>query len=732
MKNAGSKIANSRAFGEGSFLGETARAVFGEDGTLSKKSALYKEIQNWFNPAVRKKGRSEIAEKRRSRVQEKLAFKEDGYAAVRVLGDNTAKANNTLVSVAKRDLAYDDIKKADNRDKLKALMAQQYIQDGLSKEEALKKAGAEIGAMNKDRFNVELIKFGGVSAINAKLADGVSRNLAEFRGLGFDIDFQDAENRKRLSEYEASIREKSKGGSKAVQEKIKAEQANLSARFGETATQMYKAMGKDASTNEGKEAIKKIQNILAKSNPGTSYAEIASQISDATGIHVERAKEAFTAYSNNFNDEHLATQLEIQDLQDAMGACKLIEKGEETFVGKVGPNISSDDKAEVIRAFANYGDANYDSINPESLGYALNQIKIKYENNGGLSNPQCQAEMNQKRIEMSTALDRKMRVFCDTYANTIRVHASAKKYGEERSATPTMVIATEAQQQREFYVGTQMETPAHNLYLTDAKTQDMHDGADYAGAALLWQETINKVKQHDFDEAYAVGLDEKTVEKMIQWEQNGQSKYLDQIHGLAELDIAHMGSPTVGMGGESLMGMQTALAQTYAVIENEKRIEKAKVKLNDLARNESAARDAVKRFRAQIDSLFSIDKFNEVYIQNKVTDIHDHQITSTAEFTKALDEALAAVESGELNENSNKVSSIMQAMNDFRNAKIGTPGFESLIESAAAFNDMVAQAGNANKFSAETDATNAQINELNSKIQEQLKKMKYLGGGKKG
>lgn len=732
LKNAGSKIANSRAFGEGSLLGETARAVFGEDGTLSKKSALYKEIQNWRNPAVRKKGRSEIAEKRRSRVQEKLAFKEDGYAALRVLGDNTAKADNKYVNVAKRDLAYDDIKKADNRNKLKALMAQQYIQDGLSKEEALKKAGAEIGAMNQDQFDVNIKKFGGVSAINAKLADGVSRNLAEFRGLGFDIDFQDAENRKRLSEYEASIREKSKGGSKAVQEKIKAEQANLSARFGETATQMYKAMGKDASTNEGKEAIKKIQNILAKSNPGTSYAEIASQISDATGISVERAKEAFTAYSNNFNDEHLATQLEIQDLQDAMGACKLIEKGEETFVGKVGPNISSDDKAEVIRAFANYGDANYDSINPESLGYALNQIKIKYENNGGLSNPQCQAEMNQKRIEMSAALDRKMSVFCDTYADTIRVHASAKKYGEERSATPTMVIATEAQQQREFYVGTQMETPAHNLYLTDAKTQDMHDGADYAGAAVLWQETINKVKQHDFDEAYAVGLDEKTVEKMIQWEQNGQSKYLDQIHGLAELDIAHMGSPTVGMGGESLMGMQTALAQTYAVIENEKRIEKAKVKLNDLARNESGARDAVKRFRAQIDSLFSIDKFNEIYIQNKVTDIHGHQITSTAEFTKALDEVLAAVESDELNINSNEVSSIMQAMNDFRNAKIGTPGFESIIESAAAFNDMVAQAGNANKFSAETDATNAQINDLNSKIQEQLKKLKYLGGGKKG
>ena len=307
-----------------------------------------------------------------------------------------------------------------------------------------------------------------------------------------------------------------------------------------------------------------------------------------------------------------------------------------------------------------------------------------------------------------------------------------KKYGEERSATPTRVLAIEAQQQREFYVGTQMETQAHNLYLTDAKTQDMHDGADYAGAALLWQETINKVKQHDFDEAYAVGLDEKTVEKMIEWEQNGQSKYLDQIHGLAELDIAHMGSPTVGMGGESLMGMQTALAQNYAIDENQKRIEKAKVKLNDLARNESGARDAVKRFRAQIDSLFSIDKFNEVYIQNKVTDIHDHQITSTTEFTKALDEVLAAVESNELNINSNKISSIMQAMNDFRNAKIGTPGFESIIESAAAFNDMVAQADRANKLSAETDATNAQINDLNSKIQEQLKKMKYLGGGKKG
>lgn len=736
LKNVGSKIANSRAFGEGSFLGETARAIFGEDGTLAKKDALYKEIQNWRNPAVRKKGRDEIAEKRRSRVQEKLAFKEDAYAAFRVPGDNMAKANNKFVSVAKRDLAYDDIKKADNKNKLKALMAQQYIQenDGLSKEEALKKAGAEIDAMNQDQFNVKIKKFGGVSAINAKLADGVSRNLAEFRGLGFDIDFQDAENRKRLSEYEAAIREKSKGGSKAVQEKIKAEQANLSARFGETATQMYKAMGKNASTDEGKEAIKKIQNILAKSKPGTSYAEIASQISDATGIHVERAKEAFTAYSNNFTAEHLATQLEIQDLQDAMGACKLIEKGEETFVGKAGPNISSDDKAEIIRAFANYGDANYDSINPESLGYALNQIKIKYENNGGLSNPQCQAEMNQKRIEMSAALDRKMDVFCDTYADTIRVHSSAKKYGEERSATPTMVIALEAQQQREFYVGTQMETAAHNLYLTDAKTQDMHDGADYAGAAILWQETINKIKQHDFDEAYAVGLDEKTVEQMIEWEKNGQSKYLDQIHGLAELDIAHMGSPTVGMGGESLMGMQTAVAQTYAVRENEERIGKAKVKLSELARNESNARDAIKHFRPKIDSLFSIDKFNEVYMQNNVTDIHGHQITSPTEFTKALDEVLVAVESsgGKLNGNSTEVSSIMQAMNNFRNAKIGTPGFESIIESVEAFNDMVAQADNANKFSKETDATNAEINDLNSKIQEQLKKMKYLGGGKKG
>ena len=719
-RGIGHDVANAAeaAFGKGSFLGEMVRAKYGMNGTLAKdKNSVWGEIMRWKNPIANQEAQKKFSQEERAFQSAMKSYQDAAVAGLTMDAENTAKADNIIRETAKKSVVRDHIKQLKKEDKLEKMLIAQQLAEGKSEEEAKTFAADRIDQLKKEGKNLakEYDLLGG----DKKLVDGVAGDLKEFRGLGLSLNFEDDAVKKAVMEAEQKLRAKTKN--KANVEALLSEENKKEAQeLKTTATSMLEAMKVEAT----EENIKSVQNILKESK---SSEDMVKKISETLGVDagaVQFSEEQFVNLSSA-REQRMAA---IAEYQSVLEAYKLQEKGEEMFMSKIGPGVSTADKDRILEVFRNVNDENLASSNVNSLGYKLNVI-IK-ENGGNMDDPKVRALMEAERNKMKAQLDTEFKAFGDKYGNEIRQYDTAKKFKEEMNAVETMSVMTEVQHQREFHIGTRMDTQSIQTVVNDSLIQDMHSKGDYAGAGLKLQMLVDCIKKHDIDEARNLGFDQQTVDKLAEWEKNEKTKArLDGIRGLGELDAAHMGSITSSMGGGSWTGMETALAKLTAVSEKNILIKKFETALNDAASNEARARSQVSEVLNQIDATFSGEMWRNERILEIFAEKTGTMFENGQQFADKLTEALNAVNYGADKDDPN-IKPYIEAFNAVQKEYLGQPGMEVLTDAARMFNNAIARADEANMWSTRQDEINHGIGSFKSELQEIMAKLKAFAGGK--
>ena len=723
MARRGHDIANatSAVFGKGSLIGEAIRSKYGMNGSLAKdKNSLWGGFMRWSNPVTNIEAQKKFLQEERAFESAKKSYQDAMVAGLTMCSENTAKADNIIHETAKKSVVRDHLKKFSKEEKLEKMLIAQQLAEGKSEEEAKTFAADRINQLTNEGKNLakEYDLLGG----DKKLLDGVAGDVKEFRGLGLSLNFEDDAIKKAVMEAEQKLRAKTKNKAN-VEALLSEENKKETQELKTTATSMLEAM-KVETTDEN---VKSVQNILKETNKYKSSEEMVKKISETLGVDagtVQFSEEQFV----NLSSAREQRMAEIADYQSVLEAYKLQEKGEEMFMSKIGPGVSAADRDRILEVFRNVNDENLASSNVNSLGYKLNVI-IK-ENGGDMDDPKVRDLMEQERNRMKAQLDAEFKAFGDKYGNAIREYDTAKKFKEEMNAVETMSVMTEIQHQREFHIGTRMDTISIQTIVGDSLIQDMHAKGDYAGAGLKLQMLVDCVKKHDVDEARNLGFDQETIDKLVAWEKDEKTKArLDGIRGLGELDAAHMGSITSSMGGGTWTGMETALAKLTAVSEKNILIKKFETALNDAASNEARARSQVSEVLNQIDATFSGEMWRDQKILKIFAEKTETMFENGQQFADKLTEVLNAVNRG-ADKDDPKIKPYIEAFNAVQKEYLGQPGMEVLTDAARMFNNAIARADEANMWSTRQDEINHGIGSFKSELQEIMAKLKAFAGGK--
>lgn len=731
VSGVGSFVANSgiglaaRSIGSGiknSLVGEMFQAKFGPNGTkIQDKNSLVGEIMRWRNPTVRAKAQKEIAIKDRAYAQETKPHREAMLAGLSMDSAKSSEGDAIIAARAKQALARETVANSQlsAREKLQDLYIAENIKQGQSSEEARRNAEKSVGRLRTGEAIEQYKKMGGDEAY----AVGLSKGFKEFKSAGIQIDFDSADSKKKLVDFEKQLRAKAKGGAQEISVKLNAELNSQHGFIQQLAGDVARGMG----IGNDKEAVKNISKILEKTDEKTSFNDVVSDISRKLGVQNDGVERALNANGyQDFVSKKMQSNNDIADLRAVLDAQECYDKGEEMFRSKIGNAVSAADKNEILTVFKNVNDANLSSTNPESLGYKQNQIIMKYED--GYEDPACKAEVEELKKQMDAELDNRLQKFDAKYAGAIREHDIAQKYKQEMGAVDTMAMMTEYQHQREFHISTNMDVPSVQTIFNDSLIQSMHEKGNYAGAGLKMQQLIDAIKQHDVPAAKQLGFDDSTVEKLAQWEAQGLDKRLEGIRGLGVLDAAHMGSTLVDMGGGSMVGMQTGLARLTSIAEQKIIIDKFNDAANAFANQEGNARNMVKQVANSIENIFSGSEWNALHGQIK--DMNGRIVTNQSEFASALKATLESVNNGTKNIDDPIIQSNLSALREFR-AKPENQNNMTIVNGTSRFLDYgIAQATTANDSQDLVNAIRNDISSLDAKIRENLAKLKGMQGEK--
>ncbi len=713
----------STVFGKSSILGRAVRDKFGIDGELAKdKNSVIGAGWRLFDGMVKEKRQKEIQAQELKREQFKQEHKENLHSGAGNCAENELEGDQLQYNRAVERHTAKVVAESgkSTAEKYQALLTSKYMLDGLSEEDAELKAKQDIESkqLSAKQLEQEYELLGG----DRKVAEGLARGVKGLSSLGLDINLNDNAVKKQIREIEQELREQAAklGSSSAIQTELINETKNQTEAFKMAAFNMARAMGVDPENKDGKKTVEAIAEVLEKTKPGTNFEALVDKIAGATGISKKKVKDSAESY-NDHNKAMAERNIRIDDLKVALEAYKLYEKGKELWNGKMPPDVDYNDQVGLTQVIKNVHDGNLNSTNVNSFGYRANEIILEYEGNGGQDNPDCQERIAALKAQMTAELDAAYASFEAKYAKSIREFALKKKYKEEMDAVTAMSIAPEIQHKIEFYVGTKMQVAENQLLTNDSKIRELEISGDMATAGMVMQKLVDCVRRHDLDGARALGVDESTIDKMVKWEQAGQTDHLDHIHGLGELYTAHMGSLSAAMGGSSILGAETAVARLMAVAKNEEYIKKYQVKLQNLAQNEDIARREVNQVLSQIEDNFSGAMWNELYSELGVA--------GESGFTEFLRTGLTSVSEGGSYDAEN-IKKIRTAFNKFRDEHINDPKYQRQLAIADSLTSALARAKEANQYSDEQDMTNTLITMCKAQTQEIIAKTKYFTGEK--
>ncbi len=721
VKNSGIGLA-ARSLGnaaKNSLVGEMIRAEFGVNGRRTQnKDSLWGEYNRWRDPVTRMDAQKQIAAKDRAYASKVNDYREQLMAAMGVNETRTTTGNKIINEQAKKILAYQEAEKLSDADKLRAIQAlktTEYMKKGDSYDEAQKKAYEDMLNVTTSGADVneEFKKLGGAS----KVAEGLAKGLKEFADAGIKlIDFDSRKD--DIAKIESEIRADAKGDKATIQAKLSNAKNKQSVELENYTAQIAKEIGMtdDAS-------MKNIKAVLSNADQNTSFADIVGQISSKLNIESVQAEKAMAANYSGFAQGVQFNQ-EVARYTAALEAREEFDKGAEMFRSKIGSGVPKADADAMIRHFNNVQDEDIHSTNEESLGYKINQIIQKYDK--GMDDAACQIEVDQLSRRMKAELTEHIEQFGARNASAIREHDIAQKYKQEMEAVEPMSILKEINHQREHHISMNMDVPSVQTLINDTMLQEMHDKGNYRDAGIKIQQLVDNIISHNFEEAAKLGFNEDTIEKLKQWEAQGELKRLEGIRGLGVFDASNMGSVFDNMGGGAMSGMQTALARITSVAEKKVMIDKFGGAIENFLQQEASARASVKYVLNSIDNTFAGAEWADLY--GKIKDMNGHTVTNEKEFTAALKETLRAVHDGKRTENDELVSTNMKALINFRSLHKG----DRVIEDAVR---MLQQDGMAKATAAVEHETNANAlrnkkSSLESQIAEITLKMKPFADSK--
>lgn len=739
---AGSAVGSmGRALGSAAkhtLVGEALAAEFGYDGhRMQKQDSVWGARLRAKDPVINMNDQKNIAAKERARASALNSYKEAMVAAMAMDTSKASEGDAIKANRTKQLYAQEELAKMTQgqgvTSKLRALMMADAIKANENEPEDKRKTKEQLAAdvdkemsgMTRAQLKDKYSEIGG----DARLAEGIAKGWKEFEGVGFNIDFDSDAAKARLKEFDKKLNEKAAGGAKEIEVKLSTELQAQGAFIEQMAASIARGMGKE---NDSK-AIQDISKALEKADSQTSISDLVSSLSKNLGMTSEEDQRKvnqalIAADGKGFLQTNGQNKSDIADLRAVLDAQKLYDKGEEMFRNKIGDSIPPAAKEEMLRIYKNVNDTNLNSSNPDSMGYRIeHEIYDKYRAQGGdINSVACQQEVEELRMQMKNELNTKLNQFGQEYAGSIREHEVAQKYKQEMQAVDTMAVMTEYQHEREFHISMNMDVPSIQAVVNDGLIQKLHESGDYANAGLKLQQLVDAIQRHDTAGAKDLGFDEKTIAELTKWEEQGLTKRLEGIRGLGVLDSAHMGSTTIAMGGDTMAGMETALARLSSIAEQKIIIDKFNEAVSAYAGQEANARNMVKQVANSIENTFQGPEYNDLIGQIK--DINGNVVRSQKELALALKASLESVNNNPDMMDNQNIKANLEALRNFRSQH---PENQTISHAITRYLDSgIAQASVANDSMNLVNAMRNDISSLDAKIRENLAKMKDFQGGK--
>ncbi|MCQ2381744.1 MAG: hypothetical protein MJ054_00370 [Clostridia bacterium] len=693
-----------------SALGAAVHNKFGINGQLAQnKDSIFGEVSKWFNPVAREKTMNESYQKYRADEYAQKSHEKDVMAGLTVFKNKMIESDEEINEAAKSAAALNIVgQNSDTGLKFKDLLASQYIQQGMSMSDARSTAETKYNELAKsDSFdvNTEYAKLGG----DAKYAMGLAKGWKEL-SLKLDED--------SINEAEKSIQGKVSLGSDGISSNLKKLKEARSGQINEYVDLIAKHL------NIGDDKKKDISSILNNVKRADSFSDIAKSISEKLGLEQAGVE---SAMSNNYGNfaSNVQFNAEIEQLELAQAAVKARAKAKETFEGKIGNLVSEEEKKSIEAIFENVYDASINSTNPDSFGSKKREIIEKYENQGGINNIDCQKEIDNLLVQMKAKATEEYNKIVKRNSRATREFNVAKKAAEEMSAVDASIIMDEIQHQREFHMSTNMDFYSNELLIKDSHLQELHKQGRYVEAGDELQLLINAVRQHDEELIKSLGFDENTVNTLKLWESNGNEKRLDGIFGLGAFDAAHMGSLSSAMGGSTLLGMESALAQLTQVSELNTLVNKMKATVDNYAKEEGSARTTVSHVISKISTAFAGEEWTGKL--NGIKDANGNLVKNSEQLVAALKKTVDDVNNGK---NLAYIDENLKILANFKAENINRPEMREFISTIDMFQNGISQAKFANQRVSEMAITNKKISDYLAELTEIINKIKPFSGSK--
>ena len=702
-------IANS-LWGEGTLLGELINDK--KEALKENKNSLAGAFLNLKDPRVNNKLRKQVLDKEIAKQKELADPLTDLTAGIEMLARKDIEKDKQVNELARKKLVKEKVGNSKTEEKLIDLLTAEEIERAEAngekisfhdaREKAKQIAEENIGATSlEEAYNLA----GG----DAKYVNGVVNGVKGFENFTTvpPINWEDDSIKNQLNKIESDLQKRLANGTVS----LKAELEQISTKQDTTVKDFKEVMHSELHfDNEAdKKAFDKVIDNC-RNDPTMTFDKLLDKCVDILGsgkkASLEDALTKHQVMSVVHNDE-------ISELKALLAASQAADKGKEMFLGKIGDFVSDADKEKIADAFRAARDTSAASTNPNSIGY---RIEHEVNQNSNLSDDEKAKRREEITYEVKANAEAVLKDFRAKYENDMREYSAAKKYKEASSAVEAVAMVSELQNQRDYHMNVNMQVPDIQMIVNDGLIQKLHESGDYAGAGYKLQELVTAIKQHDDAKAIQLGFDEATIEKMKQLESSGQIARLKSIQELGEFDAAYMGNISDSMGGSGLAGMEAAFAQLTRVAESKTISEKFKIAADDFAHREAQNRAIVEQTLKKIESTMTGSAWEEL-AKNMGVDI--------SKLSSTLTDAMSGVNKG--THSMADVKSVIDALTAYRNDSLDKP---AIVETLDMVLGGFSSANLANEQCDQTNALRSKLSDLEGSLQDIMKKLKPLLGGK--
>ena len=457
---------------------------------------------------------------------------------------------------------------------------------------------------------------------------------------------------------------------------------------------------------------------------GTSAEQIINNCVNELGVDQSKVAKATNDFQNIANHNK-----DIKLHQAALDNITLSAQAEKKLVDKIGPEAAAAAKAELVAAWRNKTDVDFNSTNEHSAGYRKQRIIDEYKDKGGISNPECQRRLNEEQGRIDQEFDKAFNDFHNKWGDNIRQYDVAKTGREEVENLSVLSLLNEMQKNREnFFKALGMGSNEMQVILKDETIRKLHEAGNYAGAGDRMMQLVNAVRQGNDEMVSKLGFGKQLVSMVKKWKDTGDTKSLQKFYDWGRYDASHMCNGMNPMGGGTMQGAQETLAALTRLGEFKAIMEKIETYIRSAGDEESNARMVINRVSDSIPNMFNGMDWADIGIK----DMDGNLIKSQEQMNEILKQNLEAVASDASMRNNEWIQANLDALAKYRSVHKEDIHIVNNIDQ---YTQAVDYGVTAEKRSADVNAARTESARYSALIGDTLAKLqaeitKYTGGGK--